>query len=331
VPDGAFHLVPFSALVDARGAYRLERFEISYLGSGRDLLQPEESMSRSEPSAAAVVLGGASFDRPNLTGSGGVSGSAADAEAPSKGSPSQATSPELAALRFAPLPASADEAAVVAGALGVSALTGAQATEGRLRGIRGPRVLHIASHAFFLKDLPRPAPGPSGAPESWAGLQENPMLRSGLALSGANVRVGAPAQEDGLLTALEAATLDLTGTELVTLSACDTGLGEIDRGEGVLGLRRAFSLAGARSLLMSLWAVNDAATSRWMQAYYRRLQRGEGRSAALRSVQRQFLTDPVVRDPYYWAPFILAGEGGPLTGRPAVSAVPSAELVPTSR
>jgi CHAT domain-containing protein len=138
------------------------------------------------------------------------------------------------------------------------------------------------------------------------------MLRSGIALAGANAPAGRIGGEDGLLTALEAAALELSDTELVVLSACDTGLGEIERGEGVVGLRRAFALAGSRSLLMSLWSVNDVATDRLMTSYYARLRRGEGRSAALRAVQREFLRDPVLRDPYYWAPFILAGATGPL-------------------
>jgi CHAT domain-containing protein len=142
-------------------------------------------------------------------------------------------------------------------------------------------------------------------------VEEESMLRSGLAMAGANLR-NSDQEEDGILTALEASTLPLAGTELVTLSACDTGVGAIDNGEGVIGLRRAFGLAGTRSLLFSLWNVNDEATRRFMTAYYQRLVRGEGRSAALRAVQRDFLADPVLRDPFYWAPFVLAGAPGPI-------------------
>jgi CHAT domain-containing protein len=310
-PDGPFHLVPFAALVDGRGRFRVERFEFSYLASGRDLLR-DSGGSSAEPVGPALVLGGVEFD------------AVADASAPdprtlpavsAAASPSGTRSRDFAGQRFEALPATLGEAQRVARALGSTAVFGSEAREELLKGARSPLVLHLATHAFFLRDLPRPASSERAAqtgPLPAVQPAENPMLRSGLALAGAN-RIGAEG-EDGILTALEASTLHLSGTELVTLSACDTGVGEIDRGEGVLGLRRAFALAGARSLLMTLWSVNDRATGRLMEAYYERLRKGEGRSAALRAVQRQFLKDPVLGDPYYWAPFILSGDPGAVSG-----------------
>src|SRR4029079_13294053 len=116
---------------------------------------------------------------------------------------------------------------------------------------------------------------------------ENPLLRSGLALAGANQRK--EDKDDGIFTALEASGLNLWGTKLVVLSACDTGLGEVKNGEGVYGLRRAFTLAGAESLLMSLWPVSDYTTRTSMTSYYRNLKEGMGRGDSLRQVQLEML------------------------------------------
>ena len=130
--------------------------------------------------------------------------------------------------------------------------------------MEAPRILHIASHGFFLRPTsraPRPAP-------AWRDRAQNPLLRSGLALAGANLARGA--HDDGILTALEASSLNLWGTKLVTLSACDTGVGEVRNGEGVYGLRRAFVLAGAETLVMSLWPVSDYIARETMVGVLRR-------------------------------------------------------------
>jgi CHAT domain-containing protein len=136
---------------------------------------------------------------------------------------------------------------------------------------------------------------------------ENPLLRSGLALAGANRRQS-DAGEDGVLTALEASGLDLWGTKLVVLSACETGVGDVRNGDGVHGLRRALVLAGAESQLMSLWQVDDAATKELMVEYYKRLQAGEGRAEALRQVQLKMLKSADWNHPYFWASFIPLGQ-----------------------
>ena len=174
------------------------------------------------------------------------------------------------------------------------------------------------------------------------GQIENPLLRSGLALAGANLQQSG-AGEDGILTAQEVAGLDLWGTKLVVLSACDTGVGEVKNGDGVYGLRRALVLAGAESQVMSLWPVSDKGTRDLMIQYYQALQRGEGRSAGLRGVQLRMLrsrqlkpTGParillhekepsglpaeqrLSRDyshPYYWASFIQSGAWTNLEGK----------------
>jgi CHAT domain-containing protein len=136
-------------------------------------------------------------------------------------------------------------------------------------------------------------------------------LRSGLALSGANlVKDG---NSDGILTALEASNLDLWGTKLVTLSACDTGVGEIKNGEGVYGLRRSFFLAGTESLVMSLWPVSDYVTREMMTSYYKELKQGLGRGEALRQAQLAMLKRHP--HPFYWASFIQSGEWANLDGQ----------------
>jgi CHAT domain-containing protein len=131
---------------------------------------------------------------------------------------------------------------------------------------------------------------------------------SGLALAGANQRWSGAGQ-DGILTALEATGLDLWGTRMVVLSACETGVGDARNGEGVYGLRRALVLAGSESQVMSLWQVSDTATRDLMIAYYRRLRSGEGRAEALRKVQLSVLRGQRKQaHPFFWASFIQSGD-----------------------
>ena len=193
--------------------------------------------------------------------------------------------------------------------------TRAQATKAALQQVSGPSILHVATHGFFLADRST-APSPQNRRSrvaKWATWTENPLLRSGLALAGANHARGNEA--DGVLTALEATGLDLWGTKLVVLSACETGLGDVKNGEGVFGLRRALVLAGAESQMMSLWAVSDRSTSDLMAGYYRALLDGQGRGEALRRVQLGMLRTASRSHPYYWASFIESGEWANLEGQ----------------
>ncbi len=153
-------------------------------------------------------------------------------------------------------------------------------------------------------------------------LRENALLRSGLVLAGYNTFVhgGSPPEEadNGMLTALDVSGLNLLSTDLVVLSACETGLGDVQVGEGVFGLQRAFTLAGARTLVMSLWAVPDDATRLLMEDFYHRLLAGEGKADALRNAQQTLRHKPEYADPYYWGAFICQGDPGPL--RPCAAA-----------
>jgi CHAT domain-containing protein/tetratricopeptide (TPR) repeat protein len=298
-PDGALNLIPFAALVDERGGFQVERYAISYLESGRDLLR----MQVPRPAAGSpLVLADPAFGEPSESPARAVGTRASSKPAP----PSS--------VYFAPLAGTAEEAVAIGRLLyGATVLTGERASKAALARAGAPSILHIASHAFFLPDADGKADARLAGTRSMSATVQssNPLLRSGIALAGANLDRGG---HTGILTALEASTLNLWGTQLVTLSACDTGVGDVKNGEGVYGLRRAFSVAGAQTLVMSLWAVSDYTTRTLMTRYYSGLARGEGRGEALRRVQLRMLTDKNRRHPFYWAGFIQAGDWRPIQG-----------------
>jgi CHAT domain-containing protein len=302
-PDGMLNLVPFSALVDGQGKYLVDRYEFTYLSSGRDLLSLG---SRAEPKEAPLIVGNPDFD---ASGSGPSAGD--DAHRGLR-------SVDFSKVRFPPLPGTAEEVEEIHDELDDSKLvTEGEATESVLKGVRGPVLLHVATHGFFLSDLARPKASSrglelvtEGAPPSDA-KQESPLVRSGLAFAGAN-KHDSSSGEDGVLTALEVTGLDLRGTQLVVLSACETGVGEVRNGDGVYGLRRALVIAGSESQVMSLWKVDDEATRDLMVEFYEALVDEEGRSAALRKVQREMASSDERSHPYYWAAFIASGRWDPM-------------------
>ena len=182
-----------------------------------------------------------------------------------------------------------------------------QATEESLKQLRDVDILHIATHGFFFdkEELH------SMQNSSWLSQSNtnNPLLRSGILLAGAELSIkGENVEgEDGILTAEEAINLDLAGTDLVVLSACETALGEISAGEGVYGLQRAFQQAGAATVVMSLWTVSDQATQEFMTFFYTALlQEKLDKKAAFRKAQLQLKA--IYADPYYWAAFVMIGE-----------------------
>lgn len=185
--------------------------------------------------------------------------------------------------------------------------TGLGASEDVLKNIQSPTVLHIATHGFFFPDPANNAA--SSAEESVFKLSKNPMMRSGLLLAGANHawqtgRPLRPGTEDGILTAYEISLMNLTGTELVVLSACETGLGDLSGNEGVYGLQRAFKIAGAKYLLMSLWKVPDAQTEALMTLFYQKWLEGPMTiHDAFRAAQSEIRAKNP--NPYFWAGFVL--------------------------
>jgi CHAT domain-containing protein len=307
-PDGLLNLVPMGALVDETGKHLVRRFTFTYLTSGRDLLRIGAG---ARPRANPLIVADPSFDDAPDSSTSGTRGR---------------RSRDFRSMKWARLPGTAEEADAL-GKLIADAriLRGTRATEAAIKSTKGPRVLHIATHGFFLPAEPPPKAEiaamstggpPTGVFASQAAADssgpENPLLRSGLALAGANKL--SSGGEDGILTALEAAGLDLWGTQLVVLSACETGVGKVTEGDGVHGLRRALVIAGAETLVMSLWQVDDKATRELMTGYYERLGKGEGRSEALRQVQLKMLRSERRSHPYYWASFVPTGNWAPLTG-----------------
>jgi CHAT domain-containing protein/tetratricopeptide (TPR) repeat protein len=291
-PDGELYSLPFEALPDS-GGHLLDRLEISYVAVGREVLRFGAATKRVGP---AAVVAGPDFDladHPN----GPVPGPDGERFARPQD-------------EFDPLPWTNIEGTEVARALGVSAWQGKAALKRSVQGLRSPRVLHLATHGFVL---PAPAGPTSGTYQvSLLGgrASDNPLLRAALALAGVNAWLRGhstpPEAGNGLLTAEEVTSMDLTGTRLVVLSACETGLGDVTPGEGVFGLRRAFALAGAISQVMSLWQVPDRSTADLMVAFYAGLSHGLLPQESLRQAQRQIrLRDP---QPHAWAGFIFQGD-----------------------
>ena len=338
VPDGMINLLPLAALPVGNGRYLLEDGPvIHYLSAERDVV----TNGSAAPAAGAGLLavGGPAFaDGSSFSPARGAQ------LAPTALRAASANCVTFRSLRFPALPASGAEAEGVAelwrrfdsdGArMSVShALVGTAATEGAFKRLApGRRVLHIATHGFFLGDGCAPtvegtrsvgglisgtntasAPVTSAASQSRV-IPENPLLLSGLALAGANRRSAAdPSEEDGILTAEEVAALKLDGVEWAVLSACDTGLGTVAAGEGVLGLRRAFQVAGVRTVIMSLWSVEDRTTRLWMEALYRarlaeHLDTANAVRAASVSLVRERRAKGQSTNPFYWAAFVAAGD-----------------------
>ena len=307
VPDGLVNVVSFDALPAASGGYLAEApAEFHYLSTERDLV-PDETKSLL---SSVLVVGGPDFD-------------ATATRVAVRGSPCA----PFGQVRFATLPGAQREVAEISqlwmsAATGpVSLLSGMQATETALkRSLGGHRIVHVATHGFFLGSNCTPGGAETRAVGGLAGaavvpnttVVDNPLLLSGLAFAGANRR-SAKSEDDGILTAEEIASLDMRGTEWVVLSACDTGLGEIKAGEGVFGLRRAFQIAGVRTVIMSLWSVDDQATRAWMHALYEgRLNRKLDTADAVREASLATLRERRTRGqsthPFYWAAFIAAGD-----------------------
>jgi tetratricopeptide (TPR) repeat protein/CHAT domain-containing protein len=303
-PDAALNLIPFAALHDGE-RYLVERYPLHTLTTGRDLLHPWDTGATAGQAVVVVA---------NPTG--------------------------------AKLPGTEREAELL-GELFPHAetLLHDAATEAGAQRHTQPWLMHLATHGFF--EVPERDPKLEAAMAEYQqsmspsamqfapGRIDNPMQHAGLLLAPAAPTTDDETETqaddapiaDGRLTAYEISGWDLRGTELVVLSACGTGLGKVEAGEGVFGLRRAFAMAGVQTQVMSLWSVADGTTATLMDAYYRKLLDGKGRGEAMREVQLEMLRSTDHRHPGDWASFVVVGDWGPLSAErlPKIEEPPAVE------
>lgn len=325
VPDGALGLVSLAALPIGDSAYLLEQGPtIHYLSAERDLVGPPRATTTSV--RGMLALGGPAFDAIPDTKTAAVVSAAASVEKTASLRAAIQACGSFQGLSFQPLDGTLREVqelsrlwsgAATASGEAARVLVGHEADEATFKEeAHRYRVLHLATHGFFLgSGCSVGSSSPRGVGRlSASGVVDNPLLLSGLALAGANRRASAgPGVDDGILTAEEVASLNLDGVEWAVLSACDTGVGEIRAGEGVFGLRRAFQVAGARTVVMSLWSVDDQATRAWMRALYegrfqKKLSTVDAVHAASLTVLRDRRAKGQSTHPFYWAAFVAAGD-----------------------
>jgi CHAT domain-containing protein/tetratricopeptide (TPR) repeat protein len=304
VPDGDLHLLPLAALPRAQGGFLIEYGPaIHYLSREKSVVRPAVPSGR-----GLLAFGDPAFDgrvAPTMVAA------LAAADDPSLQGVLRGTPPaceQLRTMQFGALPGTRRECEDVASFAGdqTTLLLGTDATEAAFKAsLGGRRIVHLATHGYFVG---------TDCPTAADGYSDDPLLLAGLALAGANRRTEAVAgQEDGIVTAEEISLLDLAGVEWAVLSACDTGLGVLQPGEGVYGLQRAFETAGVGTVIMSLWPVEDQVTQQWMSALYRaRLDRGQPTSAAMRLAAMQVLSqrraDGLSEHPFWWAGFVASGD-----------------------
>ena len=334
-PDGDLWRLPFEVLPTSNGKRLIDELDVVYVGTGRDVERFNAAPAGEPRSSIVIADPDFVFDDPWVKGEDGasqVNDCAVGAEEVAKGvggdnalQDETERSPRgaLRERRFERLPGTREEGDYVAGILVTQCWAGATAQKGRLRSAPPPRVLHLATHGFF-----EPAPQ-ERAP--WGRTPvDNPLLRSGIVLAGANTFLDGGrlprAYEDGLLTAEDVASMDLVGTELVVLSACETGLGDVRTGEGVFGLRRAFVVAGAKAVVISLWKVADEQTLELMKEFYRRVVAGEYGSVALRKARLAMREK--YGDTLHWGAFVYQGDPSPLAGTAAEPAPGESAAVP---
>ncbi|MCA9007187.1 MAG: CHAT domain-containing protein, partial [Planctomycetaceae bacterium] len=324
-PDGQLHFIPFAALNRANGHYLVEDLAISYVSSGRDLLRenaapgrgtlvladPDYDATRKERITTAKTLG---IDlSPNvslaLRGAGQM---------------------ELRSLRWRPLPGARQEAESVQTQLKdsiygpVQVFYGGDAAEEVFKTVVSPRIIHIATHGFYLPfenvgtyNESRSVQRSSGSALGRLRYVDNPLLRSGLVLAGANQLATSSEErginlEDGWLTAQEISSMDFRNTELIVLSACESGLGDSELGNGVRGLQRAFLIAGAHSLLTSMFEVPDTETRELMGLFYQKFVQSGDQVKSMQWAQQKLILkrrdQSKAAHPFFWASFFIVGQ-----------------------
>jgi CHAT domain-containing protein len=329
-PDGVLNEVSLAVMPRADGKLLLETFDLRVVTSTKDLLR-STSPAKAD---VAVLLGNPAFQMTEPEQQAAVA-ALKKPPAAQEALSARATLPPAPGLRrgpsrdlggdpLNPLPGTQQEVEAVSALLvqrgwQVQSYTQRQALEEAVKQVRAPRLVHVATHGFFETDQQfRQRAKAFAAQRNPSPEIEDPMLRAGLYLAGAQRTLSsrsaasqsaAPGLDDGVLTAYEATQLNLRGTELVVLSACQTGLGKTQNGEGVFGLRRALQEAGAEAVLMSQWSVPDKETQELMTLFYQKWLGGKDKPAALREAQqemREIVRKRYDRDsPFYWGAFIL--------------------------
>ena len=323
-PDGALNQIPLGIIAGPDGKLEMEKYDLRLVSSTRDILKatpvkgtatallvgnPTFALSEAEQRAAEQKLTTVR-PQPRATATALVVGDV---------SRDQGTGAMLA-----PLPGTGAEVSAIADLMQAqqwktNVYTGDVALKRVVEQIGSPRLVHLATHGFFLPDQQVKATDLEArqfGEKEETGL-EDPMLRSGLYFAGADRtlagKASGPDVDNGVLTAMEAANLNLHGTELVVLSACNTGQGDVKNGEGVFGLRRALEEAGAQHVLMSLWSVPDQETLELMKRFYTKWLGGTEVHAALQQAQLE-MREKVKAEhdgkdlPFYWGAFVLVGK-----------------------
>ncbi|MBP9925149.1 MAG: CHAT domain-containing protein [Cyclobacteriaceae bacterium] len=277
-PDGVYNQININTIKKPEGEYLLNLYDIVVIGNSKDLI----GLKTNKPVVAkkdAFVLG-----FPDYGGNA---------------TPLPGTKVEIDGINKI----------LSASGFSVSKREQKEATEAALKNVKGPSIMHIATHGYFLADTDLKGNDAMGVDAENA--KHNPLLRSGLILSGVHApgqdktSIDLQSNDNGVLTAYEAMNLSLEGTDLIVLSACETGLGDVRAGEGVYGLQRAFLVAGAKAMVMSLWKVDDTATQALMTNFYMNLVKGGSRSKAFKQAQLQLMAK--YKDPYYWGAFVMMG------------------------
>ncbi len=307
-PDGIYNKVSLNSLYDPKsGEYLLSKLNIRMLSSTRGVVENAKRKPKAHQKLQAYLFGYPNYQL-NRPGNDILPQLPIDN---TEGFPFQS------ATEITRLPGTEREVNDIESMLQHSGwdtykFTENVALEENIKQVRNPDLLHVATHGYFMSDLSL-ADQEKVYGIHLKSMAANPLLRSGLLLAGSQQtllaseaeedRVLGKEAEDGILTAYEAMNLNLRGTELVVLSACETGLGDLKNGEGVYGLQRAFLVAGAESVLMSLWKVNDQITTQLIKTFYSNWLSGQDKFEALR--QAQLTIKNQYKAPYYWSAFVL--------------------------
>jgi CHAT domain-containing protein/Tfp pilus assembly protein PilF len=324
VPDGMLNILPFDALVDDEEEYIIQTYDLKMLSSGRDLLLSKAQYEK----GVFMIIAGPDYNSDYLIKTETVQSIKRKRKSRGKRNAELLKGLRMASfgmrgLSFSPLPGAEREGQEIDALCKKERSTKLylknKAEEELLRHMKqAPDILHIATHGFFLKSQEKLTKRLVKLQRSMDPLKlipppgDNPLLRAGLAFSGINKNAQflgeIDTDNDGVLTAIEVLGLNLFGTRLVVLSACETGLGEIHVGEGVYGLRRAFQEAGARTVINSLWEVSDQGTQRLMTALYKNILSGMSVRKAFRKAQLGMKNSIMWSHPYIWSAFFMVGQ-----------------------